>query len=130
MERDVPGGSGGTPQTLLEGTGSQGIKQKLLRAIERQNGELTPEAEAWVRSLPLAQQEAVWQQLTLDAFKGYAASNLRVDEASLKFIPLSKDTDTSLQLKALANVFGQDLIIFPGCFRTAYGHPRRNGTHH
>lgn len=112
MERDVPGGSGGTPQTLLEGTGSQGIKQKLLRAIERQNGELTPEAEAWVRSLPLAQQEAVWQQLTLDAFKGYAASNLRVDEASLKFIPLSKDTDTSLQLKALANVFGQDLIIF------------------
>ena len=62
--------------------------------------------------MPSARQEAAWQQLTLDAFKGYTASNLRVDEASLKFIPLSKDTKTSLQLKALANVFGQDLILF------------------
>lgn len=48
----------------------------------------------------------------LDAFKGYTASDLRVDEASLKFIPLRKDTDISLRLKALANLFGQDLIIF------------------
>lgn len=110
--RDVPGGSERTERTALEGNGAQGVEQKLLRAIERQNGGLTPEAEAWARSLPSARQEAAWQQLTLDAFKGYTASNLRVDEASLKFIPLSKDTKTSLQLKALANVFGQDLILF------------------
>lgn len=110
--RDVPGGSERTERAALEGNGAQGVEQKLLRAIERQNGGLTPEAEAWARSLPSARQEAAWQQLTLDAFKGYTASNLRVDEASLKFIPLSKDTKTSLQLKALANVFGQDLILF------------------
>lgn len=110
--RDVPGGSERTERAALEGNGAQGVEQKLLRAIERQNGELTPEAEAWARSLPPERQEAAWQQLTLDAFKGYTASNLRVDEASLKFIPLSKDTKTSLQLKALANVFGQDLILF------------------
>lgn len=110
--RDVPGGSERAERAALEGNGTQGVEQKLLRAIERQNGELTPEAEAWARSLPPERQEAAWQQLTLDAFKGYTASNLRVDEASLKFIPLSKDTKTSLQLKALANVFGQDLILF------------------
>ena len=110
--RDVPGGSERTERAALEGNGAQGVEQKLLRAIERQNGGLTPEAEAWARSLPSARQKAAWQQLTLDAFKGYTASNLRVDEASLKFIPLSKDTKTSLQLKALANVFGQDLILF------------------
>lgn len=112
MERDVPGGSERAERAALEGNGTQGVEQKLLRAIERQNGELTPEAEAWARSLPPERQEAAWQQLTLDAFKGYTASNLRVDEASLKFIPLSKETNTSLQLKALANVFGQDLILF------------------
>lgn len=112
MGRDVPGGSERTERAALEGNGAQGVEQKLLRAIERQNGELTPEAEAWARNLPPVQQEAAWQQLTLDAFKGYTASNLGVDNASLKFIPLSKDTDTSLQLKALANVFGQDLILF------------------
>ena len=112
MGRDVPGGSERAERAALEGNGTQGVEQKLLRAIERQNGELTPEAEAWARSLPPERQEAAWQQLTLDAFKGYTASNLRVDEASLKFIPLSKETNTSLQLKALANVFGQDLILF------------------
>ena len=112
MGRDVPGGSERAERAALEGNGTQGVEQKLFRAIERQNGELTPEAEAWARSLPPERQEAAWQQLTLDAFKGYTASNLRVDEASLKFIPLSKETNTSLQLKALANVFGQDLILF------------------
>lgn len=112
MGRDVPGGSERAERAALEGNGTQGVEQKLLRAIERQNGELTPEAEAWARSLPPERQEAAWQQLTLDAFKGYTASNLRVDEASLKFIPLRKDTDISLRLKALANLFGQDLIIF------------------
>lgn len=112
MGRDVPGGSERAERAALEGNGTQGVEQKLLRAIERQNGELTPEAEAWARSLPPERQEAAWQQLTLDAFKGYTASNLRVDEASLKFTPLSKETNTSLQLKALANVFGQDLILF------------------
>ena len=63
-------------------------------------------------SLSPERQETAWQQLTLDAFKGYTAYELRVDEASLKFIPLRKDTNTSLRLKALANLFGQDLIIF------------------
>ena len=67
--RDVPGGSERTERAALEGNGAQGVEQKLLRAIERQNGGLTPEAEAWARSLPSARQEAAWQQLTLDAFK-------------------------------------------------------------
>ena len=110
--RDVSGGSKGTKNTAFEKNGRKGIERKLLRAIERQQGGVSPEAEAWAHGLNPQERKKAYEQLVLNEFKRYTASELGVDEESLRFIPVRKDSETSLRLKEIGGVFGQDVVIF------------------
>ena len=110
--RDVSGGSKGTKNTSFEKNGRKGIERKLLRAIERQQGGVSPEAEAWAHGLNPQERKKAYEQLVLNEFKRHTASELGVDEESLRFIPVRKDSETSLRLKEIGGVFGQDVVIF------------------
>lgn len=110
--RDVSGGSKGTKNTSFEKNGRKGIGRKLLRAIERQQGGVSPEAEAWAHGLNPQERKKAYEQLVLNEFKRHTASELGVDEESLRFIPVRKDSETSLRLKEIGGVFGQDVVIF------------------
>lgn len=110
--RDVSGGSKGTKNASFEKNGRKGIERKLLRAIERQQGGVSPEAEAWAHGLNPQERKKAYDQLVLNEFKRHTASELGVDEESLRFIPVRKDSETSLRLKEIGGVFGQDVVIF------------------
>lgn len=110
--RDVSGGSKGTKNASFEKNGRKGIERKLLRAIERQQGGVSPEAEAWAHGLNPQERKKAYEQLVLNEFKRHTASELGVDEESLRFIPVRKDSETSLRLKEIGGVFGQDVVIF------------------
>ena len=110
--RDVSGGSKGTKNASFEKNGRKGIERKLLRAIERQQGGVSPEAEAWAHGLTPQERKKAYEQLVLNEFKRHTASELGVDEESLRFIPVRKDSETSLRLKEIGGVFGQDVVIF------------------
>ena len=110
--RDVSGGSKGTKNASFEKNGRKGIERKLLRAIERQQGGVSPEAEAWAHGLNPQERKKAYEQLVLNEFKRHTASALGVDEESLRFIPVRKDSETSLRLKEIGGVFGQDVVIF------------------
>ena len=110
--RDVSGGSKGTKSASFERNGREGIERKLLRAIERQQGGVSPEAEAWAHGLNPQERKKAYEQLVLNEFKRHTASELGVDEESLRFIPVRKDSETSLRLKEIGGVFGQDVVIF------------------
>ena len=110
--RDVSGGSKGTKNASFEKNGRKGIERKLLRAIERQQGGVSPEAEAWAHGLNPQERKKAYEQLVLNEFKRHTASELGVDEESLRFIPVRKDSETSLRLKEIGGVFGQDIVIF------------------
>lgn len=110
--RDVSGGSKGTKNASFEKNGRKGIERKLLRAIERQQGGVSPEAEAWAHGLNPQERKKAYDQLVLNEFKRHTASELGVDEESLRFIPVRKDSETSLRLKEIGGVFGQDIVIF------------------
>ena len=110
--RDVSGGSKGTKNTSFEKNGRKGIERKLLRAIERQQGGVSPEAEAWAHGLNPQERKKAYEQLVLNEFRRHTASELGVDEESLRFIPVRKDSETSLRLKEIGGVFGQDVVIF------------------
>lgn len=110
--RDVSGGSKGTKNASFEKNGQKGIERKLLRAIERQQGGVSPEAEAWAHGLNPQERKKAYEQLVLNEFKRHTASELGVDEESLRFIPVRKDSETSLRLKEIGGVFGQDIVIF------------------
>lgn len=110
--RDVSGGSKGTKNASFEKNGRKGIERKLLRAIERQQGGVSPEAEAWAHGLNPQERKKAYEQLVLNEFKRHMASELGVDEESLRFIPVRKDSETSLRLKEIGGVFGQDVVIF------------------
>ena len=112
MGRDVSGGSKGTKNASFEKNGRKGIERKLLRAIERQQGGVSPEAEAWAHGLNPQERKKAYEQLVLNEFKRHTASELGVDEESLRFIPVRKDSETSLRLKEIGGVFGQDVVIF------------------
>ncbi len=110
--RDVSGGSKRTKNASFEKNGRKGIERKLLRAIERQQGGVSPEAEAWAHGLNPQERKKAYEQLVLNEFKRHTASELGVDEESLRFIPVRKDSETSLRLKEIGGVFGQDVVIF------------------
>ena len=110
--RDVSGGSKGTKNASFEKNGRKGIERKLLRAIKRQQGGVSPEAEAWAHGLNPQERKKAYEQLVLNEFKRHTASELGVDEESLRFIPVRKDSETSLRLKEIGGVFGQDVVIF------------------
>lgn len=110
--RDVSGGSKGTKNASFEKNGRKGIERKLLRAIERQQGGVSLEAEAWAHGLNPQERKKAYEQLVLNEFKRHTASELGVDEESLRFIPVRKDSETSLRLKEIGGVFGQDVVIF------------------
>ena len=112
MGRDVSGGSKRTKNASFEKNGRKGIERKLLRAIERQQGGVSPEAEAWAHGLNPQERKKAYEQLVLNEFKRHTASELGVDEESLRFIPVRKDSETSLRLKEIGGVFGQDVVIF------------------
>ena len=112
MGRDGSGGSKGTKNASFEKNGRKGIERKLLRAIERQQGGVSPEAEAWAHGLNPQERKKAYEQLVLNEFKRHTASELGVDEESLRFIPVRKDSETSLRLKEIGGVFGQDVVIF------------------
>lgn len=110
--RDVSGGNKGTKNASFEKNGRKGIERKLLQAIERQQGGVSPEAEAWAHGLNPQERKKAYEQLVLNEFKRHTASALGVDEESLRFIPVRKDSETSLRLKEIGGVFGQDVVIF------------------
>ena len=58
------------------------------------------------------ERKKAYEQLVLNEFKRHTASELGVDEESLRFIPVRKDSETSLRLKEIGGVFGQDVVIF------------------
>ena len=112
MGQPISRGSKGEKKEVLEKTRAQGVERKLFRAIERQQGGVSPEAEAWVRGLNPQERKKAYEQLVLNEFKRHTASELGVDEESLRFIPVRKDSETSLRLKEIGGVFGQDVVIF------------------
>ena len=65
-----------------------------------------------MRGLNPQERKKAYEQLVLNEFKRHTASELGVDEESLRFIPVRKDSETSLRLKEIGGVFGQDVVIF------------------
>lgn len=58
------------------------------------------------------ERKKAYEQLVLNEFKRHTAAELGVDEESLRFIPVRNDSETSLRLKEIGGVFGQDVVIF------------------
>ena len=93
MGRDVSGGSKGTKNASFEKNGRKGIERKLLRAIERQQGGVSPEAEAWAHGLnPQERKNRLTNNSYLNEFKRHTASELGVDEETPQIYPSTERT--------------------------------------